>query len=35
MSLDSQLDHLMPALTARERAVHVLRALKDRREEDP
>jgi len=35
MSIDSRLSALMPALTAKERAILVLRSLKDRTLEDP
>ncbi len=35
MSIDARLNKLMPALTARERAVLVLRSLKDKTQEDP
>jgi hypothetical protein len=35
MSIDARLNKLMPVLTARERAILVLRALKDKTPEDP
>ena len=35
MSLDTRLQKLMPALSAKERAILILRSLKEETEEDP